>query len=108
MSDLRKVIDYLCSTDDEAMEEMTRKAARAVGDRVHEILKGAALAMPSTASAVGMATHVAAQMLIETIEFGERSMAGDRDDERTLRAAALQLFVDTVNEELPGALARPS
>lgn len=107
MSDIRKVIDYLCSTDDDTMNEVIRKAGMAVGDKVHEILKGAAMAMPSTGAAVGMAIHVTAQMLVETIEFGERSM-GDPDDARTLRSAALQLFVDLVNENIPAALGRPS
>jgi hypothetical protein len=108
MSDLREVIDYLCSTDDEAMGEMIHKAGMVAGDQVSQILKSAAMSMPSTASAIGMAVHVTAQMLVETIQFGERSMSGARDDERTIRAAALQMFVDLVNEELPAALARPS
>lgn len=72
--DLKVVLDALFDADD--MADIMHAAAKRVGDDWHDTLKREAVAMPSVKAAIGVGIHATAEMLIETIEFGMRSVDG--------------------------------
>lgn len=98
--DLKVVIDALFDAD--AMTDVMHEAAKRVGDDWHDTLKREAIAMPSVRAAIGVGIHATAEMLVETIEFGMRSVDEGRDGEN-LRTAALMLFKSIVNSSMPGS-----
>lgn len=100
-ADLAQVIAAICQGADEA--ELIEDAAVAAGDEIHSILKRHAMTMPSVAAAVALGVHVAAQMLVETVQFADRSVEGGEDGE-VLKRAATTYFSDLFAQAVPGHL----
>jgi hypothetical protein len=100
-ADLAQVIAALNPGADEA--ELIEAAASIAGDEIHAILKRHAMTMPSVAAAVALGVHVAAQMLVETVEFADRAMEGGEDGE-VLKRAATTYFSDLFAQSVPGHL----
>lgn len=76
------------------------------GDQVHDIVKAEAMKQPTVRMAMAIGIHVAAQLLCEAIEFGQRSVDGG-EDAATLEQAAFALFRDLIEDSgHPGAFER--
>ena len=104
-NEIRQVLEALGALDHAAdvEAELIGRIARDVGDHVHDIVKGAAMTMPTARAAIGLGMHVAAQILVETLSFANKSVDGG-DDGRNLALQARQLFDDLVdtNIDIPG------
>jgi len=68
--------------------------SRLVSDKVHDVIKLHAIAMPTVSMAIALGLLAAHQILSETITFAVNSMDGDQDDEAAIRAAAEALFAE--------------
>jgi hypothetical protein len=99
-SEIAAVITAIAGEDEAGLIEMT---SIIVGNEVHAILKAHAMKMPTVAAAIALGVNVAAQMLVETVLFADRSAEGG-DDGETLKRAATAYFSDLVAQALPGHL----
>ena len=98
--DLSAVLEVLSGGFD---PQRAMDASRSVGDIVHEHVKRHAVTSSTTREAIAVGAHVAAQILVETIAFAEKSMEGDASEERLIRTATIELFRGLVAQAYPDA-----